>query len=76
MKNEQKTVKPLILEIDEAEKETVSAVNEIMARHNLPCALFEPIIAGIHRQLIDGKKNEVAAATSQYNAQIDADTQA
>lgn len=76
MKNEQKTVKPLILEIDEAEKETVSAVNEIMARHNLPCTLFEPIIAGIHRQLIDGKKNEVAAATSQYNAQIDADTQA
>ena len=76
MKTEQKIVKPLILEIDEAEKETIAAVNEIMARHNLPCAFFEPIIAGIHRQLIDGKKNEVATAATQYKAQTDATTQA
>lgn len=67
---EQNPQKPLVLEIDEAEKEIVSAVNEIMARHNLPCAFFEPIIAGIHRQLVDGKKNEVATAAAQYEAQV------
>lgn len=68
--NDQKVSKPLVLEIDEAEKETVAAVNDIMAKHNLPCAFFEPIIAGIHRQLVDGKKNEVANATAQYEAQV------
>ncbi len=68
MKPEQKTAKPLILEIEEAEKEAVFAVNEIMARHKLPCAFFEPIIAGIHRQLVDGKKNEIANAAAQYEA--------
>lgn len=68
--NDQKVSKPLVLEIDEAEKETVAEVNDIMAKHNLPCAFFEPIIAGIHRQLVDGKKNEVANATAQYEAQV------
>lgn len=68
------TKKPLVLEIDEAEKETVKAVNEIMTRHNLPCSFFEPIIAAIHRQLVDGKKNEVATAAAQYEAQVAAAT--
>lgn len=58
--------KPLILEINEAEQETLSAVNEIMKKHNLPCSLYEPIISGIHRQLVDGKKNEIQMASAQY----------
>ena len=71
---EQEIKKPLVCEIDEAEKETIAAVNDIMERHNLPCAFFEPIIAGIHRQLVDGKKNEVANAAAQYEAQVAAAT--
>ena len=63
------TKKPLVLEIDEAEKETVKAVNEIMTRHNLPCSFYEPIIAEIHRQLREGKKNELSAAAEQYRAE-------
>lgn len=74
MKAEQKIAKPLVVEIDEAEKETVTAINEIMARHSLPCAFFEPIIAGIHRQLVEGKKSEIANAAAQYEAQIVAET--
>ena len=69
MENEQKTKKPLIVEIDEAEKEAIAAVNDIMKRHNLPCTFFEPIIAEIHRQLIEGKKSEIANAATQYEAQ-------
>ena len=63
--------KPLVLEIDEAEKETVKAVNEIMTRHNLPCSFYEPIIAEIHRQLREGKKNELSAAAEQYRAECE-----
>lgn len=65
------TKKPLVLEIDEAEKETVKAVNEIMTRHNLPCSFYEPIIAEIHRQLREGKKNELSAAAEQYRAECE-----
>ena len=73
MKSEQKIVKPLVLEIDEAERETVAAVNEIMARHNLPCSFFEPIIAGIHRQLMEGKRTELASAAENYARQLETD---
>ncbi len=72
MENAKKTItKPLVLEIEEAEKETVAAVNDIMARHDLPCFLFEPIIDKIHRQLSDGKKNEKNAASAQYEAEVE-----
>lgn len=71
---EQEIQKPLVLEIDEAEKEVMSTVNDIMARHNLPCAFFEPIIAEIHRQLVNGKKNEIANAAAQYEAKVAAAT--
>ena len=74
MQTKQEIKKPLVLEIDEAEKETIATVNDIMERHNLPCAFFEPIIAGIYRQLVDGKKKEVANAAAQYEAQVTAAT--
>lgn len=76
MKDEkQKATKPLVLEIDEAEKEAVQAVNGIMAKHKLPCSFFEPIIDKIHRQLIDGKNNEIAVASAQYEAQVAAESE-
>lgn len=69
MHSKQKITKPLVLEIHEAERETVAAVNEIMKKHNLPCSFYEPIVAGIYRQLAEGKRNEINAAATQYEAQ-------
>ena len=68
--SQSKISKPLILEIDEAEKEAVAAVNEIMRKHNLPCSFLEPIIAGIHRQLMEGKRNELITASENYKKQM------
>lgn len=54
--------KELVIVLAEAEQEMVAAVNGIMQKHGLPCYLFEPIMDKIHRQLIDGKTAELAAA--------------
>ena len=54
--------KELIIALDEAEREITTAVNSVMQKCGLPCFLAEPIIANIHRQLIDGKAAELAAA--------------
>lgn len=54
--------KELIIALHEAEAETVAAVNAIMHKHGLPCFLMEPIIDKLHRQLIDQKTAELAAA--------------
>lgn len=70
MKSDKTIEKPLALEIAEAEEETIQAVNSIMRRHKLPYTLYEPIIAGVYRQLIDGKKNEIADASARYEASI------
>lgn len=54
--------KELVVILAEAEQEAVAAVNGIMQKHGLPCYLIEPIVDKIHRQLIDGKANELLAA--------------
>lgn len=61
--------KELVLRVADAEKEAVAAVNGIMHKHSLPCFIFEPIIDKIHRQLIDGKTNELLAARSRLAEQ-------
>lgn len=72
MKNEQEIKKPLALELEEAEKETVAAVNGIMLKHNLPCYFYEIIFDKIHRQLKDGAKGELDSAERQYRAEVEA----
>ena len=52
----------LVLRMADGEQELISAVNLIMHRHSLPCFLMECVIDKIHRQLVDGKAGEVAAA--------------
>lgn len=54
--------KPLILRMEEAERELVDAVNAVIQRHSLPCYLVEPMIDKIHRQVISGKAAELAEA--------------
>lgn len=61
--------KELVIRMAEAEQETVAAVNSIMANHDLPCFLFEPILDKIHRQLIDGKTAELAQAQARSCAE-------
>ena len=60
--------KELVIRMAEAEQDLVSAVNGIMANHNLPCFLFEPILDKIHRQLIDGKTAELEQAKARSGA--------
>lgn len=52
----------LVLRMADAEQELVSAVNIIIQKHSMPCFLVEHMVDRIHRQLIDGKAGELAAA--------------
>lgn len=54
--------KELVITLAEAEQEAVDAMNSIMQKHGLPCYLFESIVDKLHRQLIEGKAGELAAA--------------
>lgn len=63
--------KELVIVLDEAEKEMTETVNGIMQKCGLPCFLLEPIVDKIHRQLIDGKANELKAAQDRLAAQED-----
>lgn len=66
------TQKPLILRMEEAEKETVAAVNNIMSKCDLPCYFYELVFDKIHRQLKDGAKGELDSAERQYRAEVEA----
>ena len=59
--------KELVMSLTEAEQEMFSAVNAIMQKNGLPCYLMEYVVDRIHRQLIDGKKDELAAAYERAN---------
>lgn len=52
----------LVLRMADGEQALISAVNSIMHSYSLPCFLVEHMVDRIHRQLIDGKAGEVAAA--------------
>lgn len=54
--------KELVIRIFEAEQELVTAVNNILQKHQLPFYLFEPIMNNVHRQISDGKAAELEAA--------------
>ena len=54
--------KPIILEIEEAKQELIQCVNDILARHQLPCYFIEPTFADLHTQIKAGAQNELAQA--------------
>ena len=62
--------KPLCLRLDEAEKELNRFVEQLSNTHGLPCYLLEPIVAGVHARLENGKRLEIEQAKE---AQSDAD---
>ena len=58
--------KPLILTIEEARDETFAMVNAILDKHKLPAALYEPIFAEAHHQLLEVKQKELESAKQSY----------
>ncbi len=70
MKNTEKPTKPLALAMEEAEKETIAAVNSIMAKYDLPCYFYEIIFDKVHRKLKDGSEGELHSVSAQYEAEL------
>lgn len=52
----------LCLLAEAAEQELNAAVQQIAQKYNLPCWVMEPMLNKLHRALLDGKAQEVAAA--------------
>ncbi len=65
--------KHLALVLEEAEAEAAAALNSILQKHGLPCYLFEPILDKLHRQIIDGKVAEIAAAKAETEGSYESD---
>lgn len=65
--------KHLALVLEEAEQETAAALNSILQKHGLPCYLFEPILDKLHRQILDGKAAEIAAAKAEMGESHESD---
>lgn len=59
MENRQR---PIILELDDAKKELVQCVNDILTKHRLSCYLIEPMFAELYAQVQASARNEVAQA--------------
>lgn len=60
--------KPIILEMDEAKRELVQCVNDILQRHGLNCYLIEPMVAELHSQIKASAQQELAQARAQMGA--------
>mgnify|MGYP003305117916 CR=1 FL=1 len=57
--------KPIILEIEEAKQELIQCVNDMMAKHRLPCYLMEPMFADVYGQIKASARNELEQARAQ-----------
>lgn len=57
---------PLIMAMDEAEKELVNVVNRIITDYKLPAYLIENIIDKIHCQIKEAAKQELVNAKNEY----------
>lgn len=62
--------KPLCLEIDEATKELNSAIEQISARHGLPCYILELLVSDVLTRLQNGKRIELENAKRTYEQQL------
>ena len=60
----------IILEMDDAKKELVQCVNNIMYTHGLPCYILEPMVAELYSQIKAAAQNELAQARAN-EAQIE-----
>lgn len=61
--------RPIILEMDDAKRELVQCVNNIMQNHRLSCYLLEPMVAELYAQIKATAKQELAQAREQEGAE-------
>ena len=54
--------KPLILRMDEAKRELIQCVNDILQKHGLNCYLMEPTFAEMYAEVKATAQNELAQA--------------
>ena len=59
----------IILEMDDAKKELIQCVNDILVRHGLSCYLIEPMFAELHSQIRASAQNELAQARASEGAE-------
>lgn len=59
--------KSIILEMDEAKRELVQCVNDILQKHNLNCYLIEPMFAELYAEVKASAQRELAQARAQMN---------
>lgn len=59
--------RPIILEMDEAKRELVECVNNILQTHNLSCYLIEPMFGELYNQIKATAQHELEMARSQVN---------
>ena len=65
--------KPIILAMDEAKRELVQCVNNILEKHGLNCYLIEPMFAELHTKIKATAQSELAQARAQQNKTIQND---
>ena len=65
--------KPLILRIEDAKRDLISAVSTVSREYDLPAYFLEPIIADIHNQLIRERNEEVKTLRLKYAEDVKKD---
>lgn len=66
-----KPTRPIALEINDAMNEITAAVEQIAARHGLPCYIMELLVSDVLNRLQNGKRTEVANAEASYKAKLE-----
>lgn len=60
--------KPLILRMDEAKRELIQCVNDILQKHGLNCYLMEPTFAEMYAEMKAEAQRELAQARAMQGA--------
>lgn len=66
-----KPTRPLALEINDAMGELTASVEQIAAKHGLPCYIMELLVADVLTRLQNGKRTEVANAEASYKSKLE-----
>lgn len=57
--------KSIIVALDDAKRELVQCVNDILQKHGLNCYLIEPMFAELYTQVKASAQNELAQARAE-----------
>lgn len=65
-----KPAKPFILEYAEAKNEIITAINDAIQAHGVPCVLLESVLSEALQTIKAGAKNEKNNVLNAYNKQL------